>query len=498
MRVDSSIKSFEAEMAGNCKNAHSGSHVWKCGFFSFAVFFIAVAIFFSSEINAQMSMGFNIQDIGWGSASGGAQPEYNYFATNVNWSTTTNPWNPTFLAELTQAKAHCLRYMDWGQTNGSDVTAWSQRIPKTANHYLSGNTLPGKGDSGYGVAYEWMIDLCNRVSADMWVCVPHQTDTNYAYQLATLILNNLNSNLKVYVEYSNECWNDGFSQTGWLDAQRNIKGLANPLKWQGQDIYGFGNGGDCRWSEYVYFVCRTMNQFNKVFGTNSPRVVKVMAGQAGWGQGTGSNQMCQYHLACLQTSICNPWGVKIDAYAIAPYWNAGDHAPTGTEVAMRAGLADCVTDLTGVRSALTGTNIPLVCYEGGPDNFSTESLDTSSFQYQLTIDALNAMKLQVQGIFNYYTFNGGDVWGLKKQVGDNPAISPKWRGYMQWLSTVQAVRPIAFKIETAKFSGASILFNLLGQQAGAVGVRGNLPFNGRGLFITVQDNSSVKPVLMIR
>jgi hypothetical protein len=165
---------------------------------------------------------------------------------------------------------------------------------------------------------------------------------------------------------------------------------------------------------------------------------------------------------------------------------------------MRAGLADCVTDLTGVRSALTGTNIPLVCYEGGPDNFSTESLDTSSFQYQLTIDALNAMKLQVQGIFNYYTFNGGDVWGLKKQVGDNPAISPKWRGYMQWLSTVQAVRPIAFKIETAKFSGASILFNLLGQQAGAVGVRGNLPFNGRGLFITVQDNSSVKPVLMIR
>jgi hypothetical protein len=377
--------------------------------------------------------------------------------------------------------------MDWGETNGSDVTAWSQRIPKTANHYLSGNTLPGKGDSGYGVAYEWMIDLCNRVNADMWVCVPHQTDTNYAYQLATLIKDNLNSNLKVYVEYSNECWNDGYSQTGWLDAQRNINGLANPLKWQGQDVYGFGNGGDCRWSEYVYFVCRTMNQFNKVFGTNSPRVVKVLAGQAGWGHGTGSNQMCQYHLACLQSSICNPWGVKIDAYAIAPYWNAGDHAPKGTEAAMRASLADCVTDLTGARSALTGTGIPLVCYEGGPDNFSTESLDTFSFQYQLTIDALNAMKLQVQGIFNYYTY-----------VGDDPAISPKWRGYMQWLSTVRAVQPIAFKIGPIRSPGVSILFNLLGQQAEAFGVRGNLSTNRHGLFITMQDNSSGKPVLMVR
>jgi hypothetical protein len=108
------------------------------------------------------------------------------------------------------------------------------------------------------------------------------------------------------------------------------------------------------------------------------------------------------------------------------------------------------------------------------------------------------MKLQVQGIFNYYTFNGGDVWGLKKYVGDDPAISPKWRGYMQWLSTVRAVQPIAFKIGPIRSPGVSILFNLLGQQAEAFGVRGNLSTNRHGLFITMQDNSSGKPVLMVR
>ena len=393
---------------------------------SFLFFSIMLApLFIVQPIEAQMSVGFNFWNISWGGSVTGNGSEYNYFTTGVNWATTTNPWNPTFISELQQAKARCLRFMDWGCVNSSLVTTWSQRIPKTANHYLSGNTQPQRGETGYGIAYEWMIDLCNRVNADLWVCVPHLTDTNYAFQLATLIKNNLNTNLKVYVEYSNECWNDGFAQTGWLDAQRNINGLANPLTWQGKTVNGFGSGGDCRWSEYTYFVCRTMNQFNQVFGTNSPRVVKVMSGQAGWGQGTGMNQMCEYHLACLQTTNCNPWGIKIDAYAIAPYWNASDHTPTGTEASMRASLADCVTDLKDTRAALVGSNIPLVCYEGGPDNYSSQAITDSSFQYQLTIDALTAMALQVQGIFNYYTFNGGYIWGLKDEVGEDPSNTAK-------------------------------------------------------------------------
>lgn len=443
-------------------------------------------------------MGFNFQDLGWCVTPDGSPSENNFFAKEVNWSATSNPWNPTFIEELLQAKTHCLRFMDWGVTNGSDVTAWSQRIPKTADHYHSGNTLPSPNHSGYGLAYEWMIDLCNRVNADIWVCIPHKADTIFTFQLATLIKDNLNAGLKAYFEYSNECWNDGFAQTGWIDAQRNIHGLVNPLTWQGREVYGFGDGGDCRWSEYVYFVCRTMNQVNKVFGTNSPRIVKVMAGQGAWGLGTGSNQMCEYHMACLQSPICNPWGIKIDAYAIAPYWGPGEHTPAGTEAAMREGLADCIDYLKNTRNALTGSNIPLICYEGGPDNFTTEDLDTCSFQYQLTIDALNAMAQHVQGIFNYYTFNGGGVWGLKKSVGDNPSIAPKWRGYMQWTSTVQATRQTDFKITPTKVSGASGVFNLLGQQTGEFGYgRGCFPIV-QGMFISVPENSSAKPLQVIR
>jgi hypothetical protein len=69
---------------------------------------------------------------------------------------------------------------------------------------------------------------------------------------------------------------------------------------------------------------------------------------------------------------------------------------------------------------------------------------------------------------------------------------------LQWLSTVQETRLTASKIKPVKFSGASTLFNLLGRQIAVAGVRRNCSSNIHGLFISVPDNSSAKPVLMIR
>jgi hypothetical protein len=394
---------------------------------------------------AAISMGANLWNVGWGSTVDGGQAEYNYFARNVDWAKTTDPWNPVFIEELKQAQIRTLRFMDWGLINNSTVATWDQRIPKTANHYLKDNVLPQSGGPGYGVAYEWMIDLCNKVNADMWINVRHLADTSYIRQLATLIKDNLNPDLKVYVEFSNECWNDGFAQTGWLDKQRNINGLANPLSWQGHNVYGFGNGGDCRWSEYVYHVCRTVNQFNQVFGADSKRLVRVMAGQVSWGHGTGSNQMAEYHMACLKSPICNPWGVSIDAYAIAPYWDASTHEPKGTEASMRASLADCAADMRGTLKALEGSGVRMIGYEGGADNYVTQGVANAEFQYRLTMDAMDSVSGLMQGVFNLYTFNGGDVWGLKKHVGDDPATAPKWRGYIDWLAKGTAVRPVMRK-----------------------------------------------------
>ncbi|MEI8341456.1 MAG: carbohydrate binding domain-containing protein, partial [Verrucomicrobiota bacterium] len=274
-----------------------------------------------------MSVGANFWNIGW-------EGWQDYFASGVNWATTTNPWNPTLISELTTAKYKCLRFMDWGMTNNSNVSTWSQRIPATANHYNSGNTCPlmtsnypnpgwsNTGATGYGVAYEWQIDICNRIGADLWVNVPAHADENFSYQLATLIKNKLNSNLKVYVEWSNEAWNDSFEQTSWLDNNPKCPGVPSPLTWNGRTVWSFGTSGNTRWTNYVYYACRTFNQFNQVFGTNSPRVVKVLAGELAWVNGS-FNGICDWHMAVLSNSttkaIVNPWNVTIDAYAVAPY-----------------------------------------------------------------------------------------------------------------------------------------------------------------------------------
>jgi len=127
--------------------------------------------------------------------------------------------------------------------------------------------------------------------------------------------------------------------------------------------------------------------------------------------------------------------IKIDACAVAPYWNASDHEPKGTDASMRASLADADSILVNTHRALVGSGIPLICYEGRPDNFSSTKIANEPFQYQLTLDALNDFSNRVEGIMNWYTFSGGDIWGLKMQVGDDLSISPKWRAYIQWLST---------------------------------------------------------------
>ena len=40
-------------------------------------------------------------------------------------------------------------------------------------------------------------------------------DDDYVYQLAALLKDKLDPKLVVYVEYSNEVWNSGFSQFKW-------------------------------------------------------------------------------------------------------------------------------------------------------------------------------------------------------------------------------------------------------------------------------------------
>ncbi len=120
----------------------------------------------------------------------------------------TSSFHPLFLSRLQAFKV--LRFMDWQKINGSNEIDWDTDRKKPTHAF--------QNDDAGGVALEYIIELCNDLNADPWFCMPHQADDNYVTQFAQYVKDNLEDpDATIYVEYSNELWNDRFSQYFWLD-----------------------------------------------------------------------------------------------------------------------------------------------------------------------------------------------------------------------------------------------------------------------------------------
>ena len=121
-----------------------------------------------------------------------------------------------------------IRMMNFLETNGNPLESWSDRTPPD---YASQNVRE-IDDESVGASYEHAVMLCNETGKDLWVHTPYQATDTFIKKVAQLIRYGsdgeqpytspqsnpeyppLNSNLKVYVEYSNEVWNkaSGFPQ----------------------------------------------------------------------------------------------------------------------------------------------------------------------------------------------------------------------------------------------------------------------------------------------
>jgi len=143
-----------------------------------------------------------------------------------------------FLARL--AKFGAVRFMDFTQANGNPQAEWADR---SRPGYASQQKRPD--GQGAGAAWEYVVLLANQAGKDIWINVPHQASDAYVTKLAQLLRYGsdgvepyaapqaspayppLAPGLKVYVEWSNELWNGGFSQSTWLDAQTDAAIAAN-------------------------------------------------------------------------------------------------------------------------------------------------------------------------------------------------------------------------------------------------------------------------------
>ncbi len=363
------------------------------------------------NVGWSMEMATNFWNIQWGNTW------HDYFAEGVDWSTTTNPWRQDFLSDMAPYTA--LRFMDFVPTNNSTVRYWSERIGKTANHYATG-----------GVAYEWQIDLCNRVGADIWITVPHLTvedyeanpSSNYWVSLANLIKQQLDPDLDVIVEYSNETWNNQFTQ-GTYCANRGVAMGFDP------------DGYSASFHFHVYAALRLHKVFQDVFTDQPWRVRTVIAGQAGSGWQGDKNWGTYCQILALQNPSINPWGLVPDFYSVAPYAGGGLNGASATiQSEWTASVAQSVAAIQAPINTMAQhytTILPICLYECGQHILNNSDVFARNpLSYDMYTEYLNAIDDNVVFAAHYNhtgTWASGGAWGAKESTWQSLADAHKYR-----------------------------------------------------------------------
>ena len=337
----------------------------------------------------------------------------------------TDPFYPGLLDFLKDFQV--IRFMDWMMTNDSPVESWEDR--NTPDYYTQ--TL------GNGIAYEYIIDLCNRTGKDAWICVPHRANDAYIDSLATLFKNGLDKERKVYVEYSNEVWNGIFEQNRYA-AREGLK---------------LGYSGEPWERSWQYYAKRTADVhriFEEVFKGEEKRLVKVIASQA------SNPWVTNYILEHYSDSKYNPSGVKADALATAPYFGGavgrkiGDaHLANTITVeaildSMENALEEAFEWMDGTKRVADRFHLDHIAYEGGQHLIAGWEYNNNEAYVNKLLDANRHPRMEdlyCQYFDHWYEVSGGGLfanfsshgnyskwgsWGVKESYEDT--LAPKYLG----------------------------------------------------------------------
>ncbi|MGB3557419.1 MAG: calcium-binding protein [Geitlerinemataceae cyanobacterium] len=198
-------------------------------------------------------------------------------------------FNPLFLQKTDDFSA--IRFMDWMETNDSTQKEWNDR--------------PEVEDASYaldGVPVEVMIELANELDADPWFNMPHQATDEYMTNFAQIVKEQLEPDLKAYVEFSNEMWNWTFDQTHYALEQA-------------RERWDIGGNGYMQW--YGMRSAQTSDLWENVFGDEKHRLVNVISTQTAW---EGLENAVLDTPAWVAEGNEPAYKHGIDAYAITGYF----------------------------------------------------------------------------------------------------------------------------------------------------------------------------------
>ena len=378
----------------------------------------------------------------------------------------SQPFYAPFVQRLMPFKA--IRFMDWGQTNNwgqpdaaasYDQPSDSTRVAWEARAKMTDVTWANER----GVPYELMVDLCNLLNKDMWICVPHSASDDYIKQMAILVKTRLSPNLKVYVEYSNETWNWMFGQAQWLNK--------------------FGDQATPWPERIVPFIQNTMDRWTEGFAGQMNRCVRVVAVQAAWQD--VSNRV-----------VFNMRSKSFDAFSPAAYFGLSDEsdqrldllgaAATVADVAVEAEKSRIQNEIVWMKAQKAEIadvlKIPMLYYEGGqhltPTPFGEEPTyanaligiqrDASLYKlYNEWFDFLKTLNTTAEpALFMNFSFVSPrsaryGSWGILESITQDPNLlpAPKYKSIMEQINACPTCLPDELKrclpITTRKVSAGN-------------------------------------------
>ncbi|MCB9634683.1 MAG: hypothetical protein H6721_21360 [Sandaracinus sp.] len=391
------------------------------------------------------------------------------------------PFHPTFLSEL--APFGVLRFMDWQRTNrmrGDTDPNWSFWPVREWSGY------PGRDVTTWSpTPVDVMVDLANELDADPWFCIPHLASDDFVRQFASRLRERLEPERTVYVEYTNEYWNDIFEQHQVINGLGCARWAEDPRAECDPD----GNGVLCEYTEWNdtqirclaygerYFAVRTAEVaaiFDEVFGESArQRVVRVLGMQIGAVGHRGAPMLRQ------EWRDGEAVHRRIDAVAVAPYFGGGEtfenvddafrvigeethRAPAGTYRLISGGpdaewggvykwIGD---DVAALRTEEDLAHIRLVAYEGGQHIVPYETGPRHERYLAINRDPrMKELYLQYLGLWAELT--GGSVfvhynspsawsqfgyWGSKEYQGQPRSEAPKHDALLTYIESLQSRR----------------------------------------------------------
>jgi hypothetical protein len=140
---------------------------------------------------------------------------------------TTQIFTNQFLSSL--KPANTLRYLGADNANGQPLYSGNTLVTVDAAQVDRTSTIP----------WELMVSLANATNTDMWINIPQGATDDYVRALANEIKNGgtyhgvrypgLKSNLKIYLEYSNEVWGGIPSNEKYQEAAVSNSAANHPL-----------------------------------------------------------------------------------------------------------------------------------------------------------------------------------------------------------------------------------------------------------------------------